>query len=76
MKKILLYVLILGLSTTAFCSIVTTNLYKNYTKATEKLLEEIEIMCDYHNLDWGDTICEGDAWCNYVEACEKIRIIK
>lgn len=29
---------------------------------------EIEEMCDYHDIPWGDTVCEGDNWSNYCEA--------
>jgi hypothetical protein len=25
-------------------------------------------MCEYHNIDWGDTVCEGDKWDEYCEA--------
>jgi hypothetical protein len=76
MKKILLFILIIGLATTATCSIITTNLYKNYAKSTEKLLEDLEIMCEGNDLPWGDTICEGDSWSDYVDACKKLRIEK
>lgn len=76
MKKILLFTLILGLATTTVCSIITTNLFRNYTKSAERLLEELEIICEDNNIPWGDTICEGDNWSDYVDACKKIRIEK
>lgn len=75
MKRLLLYILTIGL-TTLTTYYVTTNTYKDYIKATERLLEDLEIMCEDNDLLWGDTICEGDSWSDYVDACKKIRIEK
>lgn len=43
--------------------------FKYYT-ATEKLLRELEQMDNYHDIEWGDTICESDYWSDYQEAKE------
>lgn len=46
--------------------------YENYIHTSEELLWELEEMCDYHELDWGDTVCEGENWCNYCDAREEL----
>lgn len=74
--KYLLTILILGLITTSVCCIITTELYRNYVDVTEELLKEVEEMCEYHDLEWGDTICETDLWEDYTDACKAIRINK
>lgn len=50
--------------------------YSSYVETTENLLEDLETMCEDNGLSWGDTICEGDSWSDYVDACKKIRIEK
>lgn len=42
--------------------------YEKYVRASEELLHEVETLCVNHDIDWGDTICEGDAWCDYIDA--------
>jgi hypothetical protein len=78
MKKILSYVV------TAFVASVVTvlvcnarhekkvRLYENYIHTSEELLYEVEEMCNYHNIDWGDTVCEGWNWSNYCDAREEL----
>ena len=68
MKRYLLAVLIIGLCTTTISSIITTNLYRAYVEAAEALLEEAEMISEDNGIPWGDTICEGDTWCNYIDA--------
>lgn len=46
--------------------------YENYIKTSEELLWEIEEMCEYHNIDWGDTVCEGNALDEYNTARESL----
>lgn len=41
--------------------------YEEYLKATDELLWEIEEMCEYHGINWGDTICEGNNWDSFCE---------
>lgn len=49
-------------------NIYVKSLYEDYIRTSEELLWELEEMCEYHNIDWGDTVCEGDNWSNYCEA--------
>lgn len=49
-----------------------TEKYDEYIKTSEELLWELEEMCDYHGLDWGDTVCEGENWSNYCDAREEL----
>lgn len=49
-------------------NIYVKSLYEGYIRTSEELLWELEKMCEYHNIDWGDTVCEGDNWSNYCEA--------
>ena len=67
MKKILIIAAIAGVGIIG-ANIYVKSLYENYIRTSEKLLWELEEMCEYHNIDWGDTICEGDTWFNYCEA--------
>lgn len=67
MKKILI------IATIAVAGIIGANiyvksLYEDYIRTSEELLWEIEEMCEYHNIDWGDTVCEGGKWDEYCEA--------
>lgn len=41
-----------------------------YYVTTEKLLRELEQIDNLNDIDWGDTICEGDAWEDYQDAKE------
>lgn len=49
-------------------NIYVKTLYEEYIKTSEELLWELEEMCEYHGLDWGDTVCEGNTWEEYCEA--------
>lgn len=49
-------------------NIYVKSLYEDYIRTSEELLMEIEEMCDYHDIPWGDTVCEGDNWSDYCEA--------
>lgn len=49
-------------------NIYVKSLYENYIRTSEELLWDLEAMCEEHNIDWGDTICETDAWSNYCDA--------
>ena len=42
--------------------------YKEYVRASEELLWELEEICEQHDIPWGDTICEGGAWEEYTNA--------
>lgn len=46
--------------------------YNNYISSSEELLWEIEEMCNYHNICWGDTVCEGNNWDDYCDARESL----
>ena len=83
MKDSLMLVLSTIAVTFTITAIVSAMYYKNwiksyssYVETTENLLEELEIMCEDDVLSWGDTICEGDNWSDYIDACRKIRIEK
>ena len=76
MKKILLILLIEALATTTICSVIVSMRHKDYVKTTEKLIEDIELLCEDNNISFGDTICEGDSWSDYIDACKKLRIEK
>ena len=67
MKKVLI---IAAIAVTGIigANIYVKSLYEDYIRTSEELLWELEEMCEYHGLDWGDTVCEGDAWSNYCEA--------
>lgn len=69
MKKIVFIIVAVIVAMSCTSSVV---LYKNYIKASEELLWELEELCEYHNIDWGDTVCEGDNWSNYCEAREAL----
>ena len=67
MKKVLI------IATVAVAGIIGANiyvksLYEDYIRTSEELLWELEEMCDYHDIPWGDTVCEGDKWDAYCEA--------
>jgi uncharacterized ion transporter superfamily protein YfcC len=74
MKKYII-LLISVVITAVITYIITSNsveekskdVFVEYIKATDELLWEIEEMCNYHNIDWGDTVCEGDNWDNFCE---------
>ena len=69
MKRIFI-LLIIGLATLTSCS--SYKLVREYVKTTDKLLEEIEMMMDDNGIPFGDTICEGDTWSDYVELRNKL----
>lgn len=75
MKKILSYVITAVVSsviTVIICdSVIESRInesYKDYIEASDLLLHEVEHMCLYHDIHWGDTVCEGDTWCNFLDA--------
>lgn len=43
------------------------DVFVEYIKATDELLWELEEMCEYHGIHWGDTVCEGENWSNFCE---------
>lgn len=55
-----------------FTTIAVEKSYEEYVRTSEELLMEIEEMCDYHDIPWGDTVCEGNAWEEYCEARETL----
>lgn len=57
-----------GYSTT----VAVQKAYEEYVRTSEELLMEIEEMCDYHDIPWGDTVCEGNTWEEYCEAREAL----
>lgn len=72
---------ILPIILTALVSIVATycitlkevnKKYEYYIHTSEELLWEIEEMNEYHNIDWGDTVCEGINWDEYCNARESL----
>ena len=42
--------------------------YEEYVKASDALLHEVERTNLDWGLYWGDTICEGDTWCEFLDA--------
>lgn len=44
-----------------------------YYQITEKLLEDLEYIDNLNDIDWGDTIMEGDTWWEYVDAKEAVK---
>ena len=72
--KTILYIIL-----TALVSIISTyyitleeanKKYEYYIHTSEVLLWEIEEMNEYFDINWGDSVCEGDNWCNYNDARE------
>ena len=70
MKKYIIVLVIVGLFASMF--IYTKSITKKYVEATDILLEEIEELMDYNEISFGDTIAEGDAWCNYIELRDRM----
>ena len=68
MKKYLFIVVTTIVCTLSISAVPATILYENYIKTSEELLWDLEAMCEEHNIDWGDTICETDTWSNYCDA--------
>lgn len=71
MKKILIIAAIAVVGIVG-CNIYVKSLYEDYIRTSEELLWELEEMCEYHDIPWGDTVCEGNAWEDYCEARENI----
>lgn len=67
MKKILIVATIVAVGIVG-CNIYVKSLYEEYIRTSEKLLWELEEMCEQHDIPWGDTICETDHWSDYCEA--------
>jgi hypothetical protein len=68
MKKVLIVAAVIAVAGIIGANICVKFLYEDYIRTSEELLWELEEMCEYHNIDWGDTVCEGDNWSNYCEA--------
>jgi hypothetical protein len=71
MKKILIIAAI-AVAGIIGANIYVKSLYEEYIRTSEELLMEIEEMCDYHDIPWGDTVCEGNTWEEYCEAREAL----
>lgn len=71
MKKVLIIAAI-AVASIIGANIYVKSLYEDYIRTSEKLLMEIEEMCDYHDIPWGDTVCEGNTWEEYCEAREAL----
>jgi len=71
MKKILIIAAIAVVGIIG-ANIYVKSLYEEYIRTSEELLMEIEEMCDYHDIPWGDTVCEGNTWEEYCEAREAL----
>lgn len=67
MKKFLIITAIVVVGIIS-ANIYVKSLYENYIRTSEELLWELEEMCESHDIDWGDTVCEGDVWENYIDA--------
>lgn len=67
MKKILIIAAI-AVAGIVGCNIYVKSLYEEYIRTSEELLMEVEEMCDYHDIPWGDTVCEGNTWEEYCDA--------
>lgn len=76
MNKHLKTVLIVVTIIYTLFTLVVIKTYQEYVYNTQRLLEEIEMVCEDNDLPWGDTICEGDNWSDYIDSCRKIRITK
>ena len=75
MKNILSIILtaLVSIAATYFITLEEVNKkYEYYIHTSEELLWEIEEMCEYHNIDWADTICEGNNWDEYNTARESL----
>lgn len=70
MKKYIIVLTIIGLFASMF--IYTKSITKKYVETTDILLEEIEEIMDCNGISFGDTIAEGDTWCNYVELRDRM----
>lgn len=68
MKKYILVVITIIVSILLTSCVTATHLYEQYIKTSEELLWELEELCEQHDIPWGDTVCEGDNWSNYIEA--------
>lgn len=68
MKKYLLYLVVVVSVITAIITSINNYKLTQYYNATESLLEEMDILCEEWDVPLGDTVCEGDNWCNYVDA--------
>jgi hypothetical protein len=73
MKKILIIAAI-AVAGIIGANIYVKSLYEEYIRTSEELLMEIEEMCDYHDIPWGDTVCEGNTWEEYCEAREALSL--
>lgn len=67
MKKVLIIATIVVAGIIG-ANIYVKSLYEDYIRTSEELLWELEEMCEQHDIPWGDTVCEGDAWDEYCEA--------
>lgn len=47
-------------------------LYMEYIRTSEKLLWELEELCESEGIYWGDTVVEGDTFDEYLEARESL----
>jgi hypothetical protein len=45
---------------------------EEYIKVTDELLWMLEETDEYHGIDWGDTVCESDVWCDFCDAREAL----
>lgn len=70
MKKFISITLVVIALVSSASAIISTVRYERYVSASQELLWDLEEICESHDIDWGDTICEGDSWANYCEARE------
>lgn len=68
MKKFVSILLVTMICISLVSAIVTVLRYEKYVKTSQELLWDLEALCEAHDIDWGDTICEGDSWDNYCDA--------
>lgn len=70
MRKYLSYCLAIVASSIATMAVVNYRIqkYDEYVRTSEELLHELETLCVNHDICWDDTVCEGDTWCDYIDA--------
>lgn len=59
MKKFVSISLVAMICISFVSAIVTVLRYEKYVKTSQELLWDLEALCEAHDIDWGDTICEA-----------------
>lgn len=74
MKKFLSYCATVVATAAVFTAIMYPKIkkYEEYIRSSEELLWMLEETDEYHGINWGDTVCETDVWCDYCDAREAL----